>query len=141
MLIHTCCPAALLCVRCVQVPVSIVATGMGTPMMDFVVRETRAVVDGPMAMLRYGTCGGVRDTPVGTVVVASDGTVLIRREADIITKRLATPGVCLPCTCCACVWGNVRGARGAPAACIQSLQRRVHAHLMERVCRQQGVAV
>lgn len=35
------------------VPVSIIATGMGYPMMDFVVRETRAVVNGPMAMLRY----------------------------------------------------------------------------------------
>jgi hypothetical protein len=26
-------------------------------MMDFVVRETRAVVDGPMAIIRLGTCG------------------------------------------------------------------------------------
>jgi uridine phosphorylase len=34
------------------VAVSIIATGMGYPMMDFVVRETRAVVNGPMAMLR-----------------------------------------------------------------------------------------
>jgi len=35
------------------VPVSIIATGMGAPNMDFVVREARAVVDGPMAMCAY----------------------------------------------------------------------------------------
>ena len=50
---------------------------MGTPMMDFVVRETRAVVDGPMAIIRLGTCGLLDAlTPVGTLVVASQGSVL-----------------------------------------------------------------
>jgi uridine phosphorylase len=34
------------------VPISIVATGMGSPMMDFVVRECKKVVDGPMAIMR-----------------------------------------------------------------------------------------
>ncbi len=36
-----------------KVPISIIATGMGFPMMDFVVRETRAIVDGEMAIIRY----------------------------------------------------------------------------------------
>lgn len=27
-------------------------------MMDFFVREVRAIVDGPIAIIRYGTCGG-----------------------------------------------------------------------------------
>lgn len=62
--------------------VSIVATGMGTPMMDFVVRETREVVKGPMAFLRYGTCGGLRTVKPGSVVVAGHGTRMIRREPD-----------------------------------------------------------
>lgn len=35
------------------VPVSVIATGMGLAMMDFVVRESRAIVDGPMLMIRY----------------------------------------------------------------------------------------
>ena len=34
--------------------VSVVATGMGMAMMDFVVRECRAVVDGQMAICRLG---------------------------------------------------------------------------------------
>jgi uridine phosphorylase len=35
------------------VQVSIVAIGMGVAMMDFFVREARAVVDGPMKIIRY----------------------------------------------------------------------------------------
>ena len=35
-----------------NVPISIVAIGMGFPMMDFLVRESRAILDGPMAILR-----------------------------------------------------------------------------------------
>ena len=30
-------------------------------MMDFFVRESRAIVTGPMAMIRYGTCGGLTE--------------------------------------------------------------------------------
>lgn len=41
------------------VPVTIIATGMGVPMMDFTVREMRAVVTGPMAMLRYVPCANL----------------------------------------------------------------------------------
>ena len=35
------------------VDLSIVSIGMGYPMMDFFVRESRAVVHGPMAIVRY----------------------------------------------------------------------------------------
>jgi uridine phosphorylase len=38
------------------VPLSIVSIGMGTPNMDFFVRETRLVIDGPAAMVRYVLC-------------------------------------------------------------------------------------
>ena len=38
--------------RKLGVPISIISTGMGTPMMDFVVRESRAIVDGHMAITR-----------------------------------------------------------------------------------------
>lgn len=34
------------------VDLSIVSIGMGYPMMDFFVRESRAVIDGPMAIVR-----------------------------------------------------------------------------------------
>jgi len=41
------------------VPVSVVAIGMGLSMMDFFVRESRAVVESglKMAIVRFGTCG------------------------------------------------------------------------------------
>eukprot|EP01094_Clydonella_sp_ATCC50884_P004396 TRINITY_DN13420_c0_g1_i1.p1 TRINITY_DN13420_c0_g1~~TRINITY_DN13420_c0_g1_i1.p1 ORF type:complete len:342 (+),score=100.94 TRINITY_DN13420_c0_g1_i1:49-1074(+) len=65
------------------VPVSIIATGMGIAMMDFVVRETAALIDGPMAIARYGTCGTIRsDVPVGSVSVARLGSVMIQRNPD-----------------------------------------------------------
>ncbi|KAE9295228.1 hypothetical protein PF008_g24323 [Phytophthora fragariae] len=56
-----------------EVQVSIIATGMGVPNMDFVVRETRAVVEGPMIIIRFGTCGTVREevTP-GSVVTVTE---------------------------------------------------------------------
>jgi len=69
--------------RKLGVPISIISTGMGTPMIDFVVRESRAIVDGHMAIARLGTCGILRDdVSVGSVMVASKGSVFIRREPD-----------------------------------------------------------
>jgi len=61
------------------VPVSIIATGMGMAMMDFLVRETRAVTEGDMAIIRLGTCGGLQDdNPIGTVSVAKSSRALLR---------------------------------------------------------------
>jgi len=61
--------------------VSVVATGMGGPMMDFFVREARAVVDGPLFVVRLGTCGGVGLAP-GTVVANTPGSYAIFRHPD-----------------------------------------------------------
>lgn len=60
---------------------SVVSIGMGLAMMDFFVRETRAMVEGPMAVVRLGTCGFLRKavTP-GTISVASEGSVLVQRN-------------------------------------------------------------
>lgn len=72
--------------------VSIIATGMGTPMIDFVVRETRAVVPGGMLFLRFGTCGGlVAEDVAATVVVPSAGSVLVRREPDSAADGAISP--------------------------------------------------
>lgn len=52
-------------------PITIMAIGMGTPMMDFAIREIRAITDGPLFMIRLGSCGTPRsDIPIGTLVVA-----------------------------------------------------------------------
>lgn len=72
-----------------NVPVSIIATGMGFPMMDFVVRECRAVVDGPMFIIRLGTCGTPRpEISVGSLIVASKGCTFIRRNPDAFTQEI-----------------------------------------------------
>ncbi|KAG0222826.1 hypothetical protein BGW41_005850 [Actinomortierella wolfii] len=63
------------------VPVSIVAIGMGISMMDFFVRECRAVVEGPMLMIRFGSCGSLSDAAVGDIVVPS-GSFLVQRNPD-----------------------------------------------------------
>jgi len=63
--------------------VSICATGMGAPMMDFFVREARAVVDGPMIVVRFGSCGGLRvDALPGTIVLNDVGSLCVIRNYD-----------------------------------------------------------
>ncbi|CAB1110711.1 unnamed protein product [Ectocarpus sp. CCAP 1310/34] len=65
------------------VPVSIVLINMGYPNMDFFVREVRAVTTGPLRIIRLGSCAGLRpDLPVGSVAVASEGSVMIRQNPD-----------------------------------------------------------
>ncbi|KAF9066992.1 nucleoside phosphorylase domain-containing protein [Rhodocollybia butyracea] len=52
------------------VPVSIISIGMGSPNMDFFVRETRESIAGDMAIIRLGSCGSLSHTaPVGSCVV------------------------------------------------------------------------
>eukprot|EP00358_Blepharisma_japonicum_P002906 CAMPEP_0202949030 /NCGR_PEP_ID=MMETSP1395-20130829/14873_1 /ASSEMBLY_ACC=CAM_ASM_000871 /TAXON_ID=5961 /ORGANISM="Blepharisma japonicum, Strain Stock R1072" /LENGTH=265 /DNA_ID=CAMNT_0049651679 /DNA_START=68 /DNA_END=861 /DNA_ORIENTATION=- len=53
------------------VPISIIVTGMGIAMMDFVVREATFYVHGNVAMIRLGTTGLLKSSwPAGTIVVA-----------------------------------------------------------------------
>lgn len=66
--------------------VSIVAIGMGPSMMDFFVRETRAVTKGPLAIVRFGTCGGISSEAPGSIVVASRGSGYITRNPDAFTS-------------------------------------------------------
>jgi uridine phosphorylase len=60
-----------------EVPVSIVVTGMGVAMMDFVVREASFHVAGRLAMARLGTCGVLQEhVRPGGVVVAGAARML-----------------------------------------------------------------
>lgn len=53
------------------------------PNMDFLVREVRAVTTGPLRIVRLGSCAGLRpDLPVGTVAVASEGSLFISQNPD-----------------------------------------------------------
>jgi purine-nucleoside phosphorylase len=61
---------------------------MGFSNMDFVVRELHAVVAGPMAVLRLGTCGGLQEhVPVGTLVLVRAWT--LKRWMAMRTLTLA----------------------------------------------------
>ncbi|GAX77180.1 hypothetical protein CEUSTIGMA_g4626.t1 [Chlamydomonas eustigma] len=63
-------------------PISIVSTQMGMPNMDFVVRECRAVVEGPMAVVRLGTCGALQPpASLGQLIIAHS-SINIRRNPD-----------------------------------------------------------
>lgn len=71
--------------------VSVVAIGIGISMMDLFVREARAVVEGPMVMIRFGTCGGIGDdAKPGTVIVASQGSAYISRNPDAFHSSSVT---------------------------------------------------
>lgn len=55
-------------------------------MMDFFVRESRAVVDGPMAIVRYGTCGGLSELAIpGKIAVATGGSGYVVRNPNAFT--------------------------------------------------------
>lgn len=60
------------------VPVTIIASLMGFPNMDFAVRELRHVVQGPMAIIRVGTCGSPAETKVGDITVPSEFHICLR---------------------------------------------------------------
>lgn len=70
------------------VEVSLVASLMGIPNMDFTIREMRAVVDGPMVIVRLGTCGTPKeDISVGDICIATEGYMVLRNP-DGFSRRI-----------------------------------------------------
>ncbi|KAJ7080653.1 purine and uridine phosphorylase [Mycena belliarum] len=63
------------------VPVSVVSIGMGHPNVDFFVREVRECLSGDMLIVRLGSCGGLIDVPVGSVVIPKS-SVAVERNLD-----------------------------------------------------------
>lgn len=62
-------------------PVSIITHLMGFGNMDLFLRETRAVVDSPMLVIRIGTCGSL-NSDVGQIHVPTGGSVAVLRNPD-----------------------------------------------------------
>ncbi len=57
-------------------------------MMDFLVREVRAVVDGPMVIMRFGTCGTVDPSvKVGTIAVCAEAVAITRKVDAFIEEH------------------------------------------------------
>lgn len=64
------------------VPVSIIATGMGFAMAELMLVQARAVVDGPLYVVRFGTCGSLHaDVPVGCYAVSNEA-YFVRQNFD-----------------------------------------------------------
>lgn len=69
-----------------KVPVSVACAGMGIPNTDFLIREARQVIEGPMAMLRFGTCGAVNPSIVpGDIIIPKD-CILVQQNYDYDPK-------------------------------------------------------
>lgn len=69
----------------------IIFSGMGNCMMDFFVRETRASVDGTLAIIRFGSCGSLSHlAPPGAVIVPEAG-YCIRRNIDYFADEKTYP--------------------------------------------------
>ncbi|CAM9217714.1 unnamed protein product [Chrysoparadoxa australica] len=64
------------------VAVSIVVAQMGGPNMDFVLRETRQVVEGDMLMIRFGSCAGTTADMQDISLAICNGSTYIAQNPD-----------------------------------------------------------
>lgn len=62
-------------------PVSVITHLMGFANLDLMLRETRAVADPPLLVIRIGTCGSLNGQ-VGQLHIARDGSVAVLRNPD-----------------------------------------------------------
>lgn len=73
------------------VPITVIASGMGTPMIDFAVRECKFVIDGPMAISRFGgACSISKDVKVGNVILSNKGGFNVQVDYDKIHDETDT---------------------------------------------------
>lgn len=63
-------------------PVSVVSIGMGYPNMDFFVREVREIVNGPLVIIRVGSCGTIADGHIGMLAIPDEGAFMVQRNYD-----------------------------------------------------------
>lgn len=62
-------------------PITVIGTGMGTPLTDITIRELRRAIDGPIAMARFGTTGIIGSrAKLGDVIVQSEGNVYCQTD-------------------------------------------------------------
>ncbi len=70
------------------IPVSIIAIGMGSAMMDFFVRETRHVVEGDLVIFRFGSCGAINNATSGNIVVATESTFIYKNYGAYYSNKM-----------------------------------------------------
>jgi uridine phosphorylase len=69
---------------------SIVAFGIGFAMVDFLLHEVRAVVDGPLTFIQIGTAASPSNLPLGTAVIVRDA-VAYEADFDNFTAENSCP--------------------------------------------------
>lgn len=73
-------------------PVTVMAIGMGISMMDFAIREIRALVDGLLVVIRLGTAGSPNPKcHPGTVVVSSEAVRVEQNLSAFDYKTIKDP--------------------------------------------------
>lgn len=75
-------------------PVTIIAIGMGGPNTDFFVREVREIVDGPMAIIRLGTCGCIGSF-AKTGTIKGSGATTTAKTAEHRCGMVAVADECI----------------------------------------------
>ena len=59
-------------------------------MADMMMREVRAVTNGPLLCIRFGSCGAIREGKPGQVSVAGKGAVMINKNYDYWVDKYST---------------------------------------------------
>jgi len=74
------------------VPLTVTAIGMGTPMVDFMLREARAIIDGPMVVIRLGTCGTPNpNLAIGSIAVAKESVMCYQKFEQFYSDEIKEP--------------------------------------------------
>ncbi|RIA98333.1 nucleoside phosphorylase domain-containing protein, partial [Glomus cerebriforme] len=71
------------------IPISIISIFYGFTMMDFFIREVRQVVDGPLVIIRLGSCGSIGHPNIGDVIVPS-GSFSVTKNYDYFIHGIDT---------------------------------------------------
>jgi len=66
------------------VPISVIASGMGGPMVDFTMREAKFCISGPMAVVRFGKCCSISNLSEGDVVVCTKGCFNVQSDFNAL---------------------------------------------------------
>ncbi|CEH16018.1 URIDINE PHOSPHORYLASE [Ceraceosorus bombacis] len=73
------------------VPITVVSIGMGFSLVDFFIREVRAILQGDMFVVRLGSCGSLsQNAPIGSVVVPLQ-SVGVLQNYDAFLEDAASP--------------------------------------------------
>lgn len=67
-----------------NVPVSVVVTGMGIPMMDFMVRESTHYISSKVSIIRLGTCGILKTS-------VKPGSIIVARSSRFLSQNYNYP--------------------------------------------------